>query len=150
MSDEGLIQIPQEEVTGRIDEAFELERPNASIDIAPVTPGRAYSSIEVQDIVSTALAEHEEKIEDRKIKKQGRRQIKKKDDTRHGLTYTLIGLKVFWTVVVSFCVIATGFKLMILSDAILLALIGTLALSQLSTIVAKWWFADNAENHTVE
>jgi hypothetical protein len=85
MSDEdGLVPVPPKEVPEKIEEAFEVEKPNASITVlAPISPATV-SFDEAADMVMTALA-----CEYKSVEIAGK---KKRQDADEKVTETTIGV----------------------------------------------------------
>lgn len=136
MSDESLVPIPSEEVPEKIDEAFEIEKPNASITIIVNPPQPDMTFEDMQNLMAATLA-YEDKAEEIEAKKQKRITKKEIGEAQVGMSNGLFWLAVGWTIVVTTALFCAGFGWMTLSDKILLALIGSAALPPIINSLIK-------------
>lgn len=135
MNDESLV--PQKEVPETIDEAFEVEKPNASIAVAdPPTPNLEDLAAALMPVLVV-----EEKLEAIADTQQNRDTRQKIGEAMVGVAklsvWGMIGWFVFVALVITAYMIGICFGIALLPDTALFALIGTVAVAALLGAVGK-------------
>ncbi len=144
MSDESLVPVPKEEQLQKIDEAFEVERPDASIDVVESGTPEFIPYAEFEAAMLSVLA-IEDMSEDIAIKKQNRLTGTKRSNTQIAMSIVAISVTAMSSVVAALCVILTGLGIMTLSDKVLLGLFALAALNPVLKTIKELLKPDNKE-----
>lgn len=137
MNDGDLTPVPQEEQLQKIDEAFEVEIPDASIDV-PDPPVPDLEALAAAFMPVLALEEKLEAIADTQQNRTTRKEVAEAMVGVAKLSvWGMIGWFGFVALAITAYMVAVCFGIVLLPDAALLALVGTVAAAAVLGAVGK-------------